>query len=168
MWQAQNIVDREIRDNQQVELAEAPRLQQEEHWLEEEEQQHALDEEKELAKQEEWKKNHTKFLTYNKVPISTKIIRLPLPIATHKLKKGDYVELYYFTNKGLAEAEASTRSTDNCYKPCFPLFIFSFFFMSHDLLSDLLSQHHVTCTFIFITLVEHLPYIDSIAYSDLP
>ncbi|KAG6376558.1 hypothetical protein JVT61DRAFT_1534 [Boletus reticuloceps] len=90
MWQAQNDIDREDWDNLQEELAEAARLQQEER-----------------------KKNRNKFLTYNKVPISTAITKLPLPIATRKLKKGDFVELYYFTNKGLAEAEASTRSMDD-------------------------------------------------------
>ncbi|KAG6372007.1 hypothetical protein JVT61DRAFT_8702 [Boletus reticuloceps] len=113
MWQAQNNIDREDWDNLQEELAEAARLQQVERRLEEEEQQRALDEEKELTKQEERKKNRNKFLTYNKVPISTAITKLPLPIATRKLKKGDFVELYYFTNKGLAEAEASTRSMDD-------------------------------------------------------
>ncbi|KIK82059.1 hypothetical protein PAXRUDRAFT_14926 [Paxillus rubicundulus Ve08.2h10] len=90
MWEAQNILDREEWDMQQEEI-----------------------EEQELAEQEERKKNHNKFLPYNKVPIASTIIKLPLPLTLHKLKKGDYIELYYFTNKGLAEAEVSSRSGDN-------------------------------------------------------
>ncbi|KAF9220547.1 hypothetical protein BS17DRAFT_649490, partial [Gyrodon lividus] len=34
------------------------------------------------------------------------------PLALRKLKKGDYAELYYWTNKGIAEAEASSCSID--------------------------------------------------------
>ncbi|KAF9231163.1 hypothetical protein BU15DRAFT_16354, partial [Melanogaster broomeanus] len=113
IWEAQNALDREEWNLQQEELAEAARLEQEQCLRQEEGRQRAADEEQELAKQEERKNNRNKFLPYNKVPIASTIMKLPSPLATRKLKKGDYVELYYFTNKGLAEAEASSRSTDD-------------------------------------------------------
>ncbi|KAF8834043.1 hypothetical protein BDN67DRAFT_862831, partial [Paxillus ammoniavirescens] len=113
IWEVQNILDREEWDIQQQELAEAARLEQEQHLRQEEDRQRAVEEEQELAKQEECKKNRNKFLPYNKVPIVSTIAKLPSPLAICKLKKGDYVELYYFTNKGLAEAETSSRSGDD-------------------------------------------------------
>jgi hypothetical protein len=113
IWGAQNAIDREEWDAQQEDIAEVARLEQEQRQQLEEEQQRAREEEQELAQQEERKKNRNKFLPYNKVPIANAIPKLPSPLAIRKLKKGDYVEMYYFTNKGLAEAEASSRSVDD-------------------------------------------------------
>jgi hypothetical protein len=113
IWGAQNAIDREEWDAQQEDIAEVARLEQEQRQQLEEERQRAREEEQELAQQEEQKKNRNKFLPYNKVPIANAIPKLPSPLAIHKLKKGDYVEMYYFTNKGLAEAEASSRSADD-------------------------------------------------------
>ncbi|KAI6142013.1 hypothetical protein BKA82DRAFT_157591 [Pisolithus tinctorius] len=45
--------------------------------------------------------------------IPTEPIIVPAPITTHKLCKGDYCKLYFFTNKGLKDAELTPRSTDN-------------------------------------------------------
>ncbi|KAG9310930.1 hypothetical protein JVU11DRAFT_8803 [Chiua virens] len=113
IWNAQNMLDKEEWDIQQRELAEVARVEQQRHHQQEEDRQRAADEEHELAVQEERKKNRNKFLPYNKVPIANTITKLPSPLAIRKLKKGDFVELYYFTNKGLAEAEASSRSADD-------------------------------------------------------
>ncbi|KIK78832.1 hypothetical protein PAXRUDRAFT_16663 [Paxillus rubicundulus Ve08.2h10] len=93
MWEAQNILDREDTSIKRKVADASPRKNK--NW------------------KEEWKKNHNKFLPYNKVPIASTIIKLPSPLTLCKLKKGDYVELYYFTNKGLAEAEASSHLGDN-------------------------------------------------------
>ncbi|KAI6100516.1 hypothetical protein F5141DRAFT_988078, partial [Pisolithus sp. B1] len=41
------------------------------------------------------------------------IIIIPSPIVVHKLHKGDFVELYYFTNKGLRNAELSMHSAND-------------------------------------------------------
>ncbi|KIK79509.1 hypothetical protein PAXRUDRAFT_87766, partial [Paxillus rubicundulus Ve08.2h10] len=91
---------------------------QERHQQKEEECQRLLEEEQEIARQEEQKKNHNKFLPYNKVPILSAIPKLPSALAVHKLKKGDYVEMYHFTNKGLAEAEVSSCSlNDDAFAP---------------------------------------------------
>lgn len=38
---------------------------------------------------------------------------LPSSLATCKIRKGDYVELFYFTNFGLAEAEMTAHSVDD-------------------------------------------------------
>ncbi|KAF8833909.1 hypothetical protein BDN67DRAFT_1017054 [Paxillus ammoniavirescens] len=112
IWQAQNLVERHEWDLQQEEDDEANRQDQEQHQQQEEERQHLLEEEQELTRQER-KKNRNKFLPYNKVPISSAIPKLPSALAIHKLKKGDYVEMHHFTNKGLAEAEASSHSLDD-------------------------------------------------------
>ncbi|KIK90618.1 hypothetical protein PAXRUDRAFT_14248 [Paxillus rubicundulus Ve08.2h10] len=113
IWQAQNLVERQEWDLQQEENDEANRLDQERRQQQEEECQHLLEEEQELTRQEEWKNNHNKFLPYNKVPMSSAIPKLPSALAVCKLKKGDYVKMYHFTNKGLAEAEASSHSLND-------------------------------------------------------
>ncbi|KAI6095716.1 hypothetical protein F5141DRAFT_1012801, partial [Pisolithus sp. B1] len=41
------------------------------------------------------------------------IIIIPSPIVVCKLHKGDFVELYYFTNKGLHNAELSMHSAND-------------------------------------------------------
>ncbi|KIK72026.1 hypothetical protein PAXRUDRAFT_22491 [Paxillus rubicundulus Ve08.2h10] len=104
IWQAQNLIERQEWNLQQEENDEANRLDQERCQKQQEECQRLLEEEQELARQEEQKKNRNKFLPYNKVPISSAILKLPSALAVHKLKKGDYVEMYHFTNKGLAKA----------------------------------------------------------------
>ncbi|KIN98211.1 hypothetical protein M404DRAFT_31576 [Pisolithus tinctorius Marx 270] len=40
-------------------------------------------------------------------------VNIPAPYASHKLLKGEYCELYFFTNAGLAEAESFNPSVDN-------------------------------------------------------
>ncbi|KAI6114000.1 hypothetical protein F5141DRAFT_1001783, partial [Pisolithus sp. B1] len=45
--------------------------------------------------------------------ISSDPIIIPLPITVRKLHKGDFIELYYFTNKGLCNAELSTCLANN-------------------------------------------------------
>ncbi|KAI6137190.1 hypothetical protein F5141DRAFT_1060069 [Pisolithus sp. B1] len=45
--------------------------------------------------------------------ISSDPIIIPLPITICKLHKGDFVKLYYFTNKGLCNAELSMCSADD-------------------------------------------------------
>ncbi|KIK73042.1 hypothetical protein PAXRUDRAFT_21293 [Paxillus rubicundulus Ve08.2h10] len=113
IWQAQNLVESQEWDLQQKENDEANRLGQEWHQKQEEECRHLLEEEQELARQEEQKKNRNKFLLYNKVPISSAIPKLPSALTVHKIKKGDYVEVYHFTNKGLAKVEVSSRSLND-------------------------------------------------------
>ncbi|KIK75489.1 hypothetical protein PAXRUDRAFT_18962 [Paxillus rubicundulus Ve08.2h10] len=67
------------------------------------EQEHILQEE-EAVHQEERKKNCSKFLPFNDIKVASTIPIMPSPHALRKLWKGKYVELDYFTNKGLAEA----------------------------------------------------------------
>lgn len=78
-----------------------------------EEQARAQIEDQEAALQEERKKNRTKFLPFADTQISTSTPVLPSPLALRKLRKGEYCELYFFTNKGLADAHACSRSLDD-------------------------------------------------------
>ncbi|KAI6039391.1 hypothetical protein EDC04DRAFT_2603253 [Pisolithus marmoratus] len=45
--------------------------------------------------------------------ISTDPIIIPTQVAVCKLHNGDFVELYFFTNKGLHNVELSTQSADD-------------------------------------------------------
>jgi hypothetical protein len=59
------------------------------------------------------KKNRNKFLPFNNVKVTSTIPITPSPHALRKLRKGEYVELHYFTNKGLAEAQSISHSVDD-------------------------------------------------------
>ncbi|KIK78830.1 hypothetical protein PAXRUDRAFT_16662 [Paxillus rubicundulus Ve08.2h10] len=69
--------------------------------------------EEEAAHEEERKKNHNKFLPLNNVKVTSTVPITPSPHALHKLQKGKYVKLHYFTNKGLAKAQSISHSVDN-------------------------------------------------------
>ncbi|KIK81272.1 hypothetical protein PAXRUDRAFT_15324 [Paxillus rubicundulus Ve08.2h10] len=68
-----------------------------------------------LANQEEQKKkkNKNKYAPIPNVPIPTKPIFIPSLYAMSKMRKGEYCELYYFTNRRLAEAENTLPSLDD-------------------------------------------------------
>ena len=71
-----------------------------------EEQQRVLQlEEEEEAKKEEKKKYKNKFALIPDRPLPSTALLLPLQHALTKLRKGDYIPLYLFTNKGIREAE---------------------------------------------------------------
>ncbi|KIN98974.1 hypothetical protein M404DRAFT_156527 [Pisolithus tinctorius Marx 270] len=70
-------------------------------------------EEAETARVEEWKKNRLKHAPIRKVGVPTGPVNIPSPYAAHKLEKGKYCELYFFTNAGLAEAESFSPSVDD-------------------------------------------------------
>ncbi|KIN93568.1 hypothetical protein M404DRAFT_170929 [Pisolithus tinctorius Marx 270] len=69
--------------------------------------------EAEMAQAEERKKNRTKHALIRKVGVPSGPVNIPSPYAVCKLKKGEYCELYFFTNIGLAEAETFNPSIDN-------------------------------------------------------
>ncbi|KIJ06246.1 hypothetical protein PAXINDRAFT_92309, partial [Paxillus involutus ATCC 200175] len=67
----------------------------------------------ELAKQEERKKYKNKYLPIPNTAVPTETIIIPSAYAMNKLHKGEYCELYYFTNRDLAEDESSLPSLDD-------------------------------------------------------
>ena len=70
------------------------------------EQQRAVQlEEEEEAKKEEKKKYKNKFAPVPNRPLPATALLLPSQHALTKLRKGDYVPLYLFTNRGIREAE---------------------------------------------------------------
>ncbi|KAI6151573.1 hypothetical protein BKA82DRAFT_3941905, partial [Pisolithus tinctorius] len=114
LWTVNNDLERQEWDWQLLEeqqaAAEKERLAREE----QEQLQQEQERECELALQEDKKKNchkHTPLPQDTMIP--TEPIIVPAPITTHKLCKGDYCKLYFFTNKGLKDAELTPRSTDN-------------------------------------------------------
>ncbi|KAI6101808.1 hypothetical protein F5141DRAFT_1065780 [Pisolithus sp. B1] len=106
IWTLNNDLEKQEWDcqiqQQQLAAAECERLQ-----LEKEREQEA-------TLQEERKKYWHKHAPIPQdAVISSDPIIIPSPIAIHKLCKGDFVKLYYFTNKGLCNAELSTCSADD-------------------------------------------------------
>ncbi|KAI6094490.1 hypothetical protein EDD16DRAFT_1529106 [Pisolithus croceorrhizus] len=114
IWTLNNDLKKQEWDNQvcQQWLVAAEHKRQEEE--EQERRQLEQDREREAALQEERKKYWHKHAPIPQdMVISSDPIIILSPIAIHKLHKGDYVELYYFTNKGLHNTESSMCSTDN-------------------------------------------------------
>ena len=66
----------------------------------------------ELARREDRKKNKAKYAEIPNLMVPSDGIIFPSPYALKKLKKGDFVELYYFTNRGLEEAEKTGLESD--------------------------------------------------------
>ncbi|KAF9230673.1 hypothetical protein BU15DRAFT_68995 [Melanogaster broomeanus] len=113
IWRDNNAEKRELWDERlrleaQATL-EAERLAAEETDL----RRRALADELELAKQEERKKYKNKYIPIPNVAVPTGPIIIPSAYALNKLRKGEYCELYYFTNRGLAEDENSLPSLDD-------------------------------------------------------
>ena len=106
IWQTQNALDRQEWDAQQEVQAQEVHRAREQQQQQDEEQARAQIEDQEAALQEERKKNHTKFLPFADMQISTSTPVLPSSLALRKLRKGEYCELYFFMNKGLADAHA--------------------------------------------------------------
>ncbi|KAI6000230.1 hypothetical protein EDC04DRAFT_2584124 [Pisolithus marmoratus] len=76
-------------------------------------QQHHLHKEEEAFLTKEHKKNKAKYAPVPDVEVPSGPVNIPTPYATHRLKKGKYCELYFFTNVGLAEAESLNTSIDD-------------------------------------------------------
>ncbi|KAI5987014.1 hypothetical protein EDD15DRAFT_2139280, partial [Pisolithus albus] len=72
-----------------------------------------LRDEEDAALAEEHKKNKAKYAPVPDVEVPHGPVNIPAPYATHKLKKGEYCELYFFTNAGLAEADSCSASVDD-------------------------------------------------------
>jgi hypothetical protein len=70
------------------------------------EQQRAFElEEEEEVKNEEKRNIKNKFMPIPDRPILSMVLLLPLQHALSKLRKGDYISLYLFTNKGIRKVD---------------------------------------------------------------
>jgi hypothetical protein len=69
--------------------------------------------EKEEQTKEERKKNKAKYIPVPQRGIPTQPPVLPSAVATRKLEKGDFVSLWYFTNKGIEDASRSFNLVDD-------------------------------------------------------
>ncbi|KAG1867426.1 hypothetical protein C8R48DRAFT_584607, partial [Suillus tomentosus] len=109
IWLANNEADKALWQQQ---LADDREQQEHAQRLEEDEQQRADQEradEEEATRKEERKKNKHKYTPILATGIPDDPSITPCSYALHKLDKGEYVELWYFTNDGLDEA--STKKT---------------------------------------------------------
>ncbi|KAI6106001.1 hypothetical protein EDD16DRAFT_1442528, partial [Pisolithus croceorrhizus] len=75
--------------------------------------QHHLQDEEEARIAEECKKNKAKYAPIPDFEVPSGPVNIPALYATHKLKKGEYCKLYFFTNVSLAEAESFNTSINN-------------------------------------------------------
>ena len=116
-WVAANNVEKVQWQRQQEEdqqLAEQRRQFEEEDLARKE--QEKVDEE-EAFRKEDRKKNKFKYIPIldRDVPTETPII--PSSYATRKLDKGEYVELWYFTNAGIDDSQAKTTIDEEAMVP---------------------------------------------------
>ncbi|KAG6876089.1 hypothetical protein C0993_005612, partial [Termitomyces sp. T159_Od127] len=112
-WNATNRVDRAAWDNsaREQEQREAQRALVEEGEREREAAARAQEERVEAG--EEMKKNRLKYLDIPMRPPPTLPVEIPSRYAISKLQKGQYVELWYFTNAGLKYAKSSEATVDD-------------------------------------------------------
>ncbi|KAI6031086.1 hypothetical protein PISMIDRAFT_88579 [Pisolithus microcarpus 441] len=75
--------------------------------------QRRLQDEEDAALVEERRKNKAKYAPVPDVEVPSGLVNIPAPYASRKLKKGEYCELYFFTNVGLAEADSFDASIDD-------------------------------------------------------
>ncbi|KAH7917419.1 hypothetical protein BV22DRAFT_1108578 [Leucogyrophana mollusca] len=112
LWRITNNKDRAQWERQEEEDAaaaeEAQRLAAEENAQRQREQR----EEEEAAHQEERKKNKSKFNPIRDVGVPSDPVVIPDPYAVRKMAKGDYCELFYFTNNGIDEASRTVLEAD--------------------------------------------------------
>ena len=113
IWQAQNALDRQEWNVQLEADARATQQAREQQCHKDKEQQRLQMEEQESVLQEERKKNCNKFLLFADTQISTSTPVLPSPLALRKLRKGEYCELYFFTNKDLMDMQAYLPLVDD-------------------------------------------------------
>ena len=101
LWQAQLDADNLVAQNTQQLVTEDEALREVE----------ALREKEDLHK-EECKKNHSKFLPIPDHPVPQRPLVITTQSATHQMDKGEFVPLWYYTNKGLESTLSTYSSTD--------------------------------------------------------
>ncbi|KAG6881924.1 hypothetical protein C0993_012453, partial [Termitomyces sp. T159_Od127] len=112
-WNVTNRVERAAWDNlaREQEQREAQRALVEEGEREREVAARAQEERLEASK--ERKKNRLKYLDIPMQPPPTLPVEIPSRYVTSKLQKGQYVELWYFTNAGLKHAKLNEATVDD-------------------------------------------------------
>ncbi|KAI5984449.1 hypothetical protein EDD15DRAFT_2480468, partial [Pisolithus albus] len=113
LWDIQNAKDIRRWNAHREEEDQMVRALAEQEAEEAAQKQRRLCEEAEAALAEERKKNKAKYAPVPDIEVPSGPVNIPAPYATRKLKKGEYCELYFFTNDGLAEAEAFNPSVDD-------------------------------------------------------
>ncbi|KAI6010288.1 hypothetical protein EDC04DRAFT_2610288 [Pisolithus marmoratus] len=111
LWTVANDRDKDNWDACQAELA---HVRQEVDQAAEEENVCKAQEEEELhimICSEECKKYKSKYTPVTDALIPIGLVHIPSQVALTQMKKGEYVELWYFSNKGIRAAEASTTKS---------------------------------------------------------
>ncbi|KAG2141113.1 hypothetical protein DEU56DRAFT_941415, partial [Suillus clintonianus] len=113
IWQADNNIakaqwDRQVEEDRERQ-EHVDRLNDEE----QERLEHDRREEDEATQKEDRKKNKFKYTSIPQRDVPTEPVIIPSSYATCKLDKGDYVELWYFTNAGLDDAKLKTSVSED-------------------------------------------------------
>ncbi|KAG6879151.1 hypothetical protein C0992_004825 [Termitomyces sp. T32_za158] len=111
-WRANNALDKERWERQRQERAEEQRLRERRQREEQEQQAEARQAEEEAVRKEEQRKHKTKYTLLTRAPPPSTPPEILPPYATARLQKGQYVELWYFTNEGLDYALRSSSTVD--------------------------------------------------------
>ncbi|KAI6003021.1 hypothetical protein EDD15DRAFT_2541262, partial [Pisolithus albus] len=113
LWDIQNTKDVQRWNARKEEEAQIARDLADQVAAELAQKQRRLRDEEDAALAEERKKNKAKYAPVPDVEVPHGPVNIPAPYATRKLKKGEYCELYFFTNAGLAEADSHSASVDD-------------------------------------------------------
>ncbi|KAI6041898.1 hypothetical protein EDC04DRAFT_2867004 [Pisolithus marmoratus] len=113
LWDIQHAKDVQRWDAQKDEEAQEARDLAKQATEELAQQQHRLRDEEEAMLAEERKKNKAKYAPVPDVEVPSGPVNIPALYTTRKRKKGEYCELYFFTNMGLAEVESFNMSIDD-------------------------------------------------------
>ncbi|KIK36576.1 hypothetical protein CY34DRAFT_16293 [Suillus luteus UH-Slu-Lm8-n1] len=105
IWVAGNNADKAQWQNQVEEDMEQRQHLECLHEEEQERQDQDRIDEDEAARKEDRKKNKFKYTSIPGLDVPMKPVIIPSAYAVHKLDKGEYVELWYFTNSGLDDAK---------------------------------------------------------------
>ncbi|KAI6008428.1 hypothetical protein EDC04DRAFT_2871494 [Pisolithus marmoratus] len=113
LWEIQNAKDIQRWNTCKEEEAQLARDLVDQAAIELAEKQCCLQDEEDAALTEEHRKNKAKYAPILDVEVPSGPVNIPALYTTPRLKKGEYCELYFFTNVSLAEADSFNTSINN-------------------------------------------------------
>jgi hypothetical protein len=105
LWTLNNNKEKEVWNRRIQEAAQADAQAAREAKENEARKRREEEEDAKFSRREDKKKHKAKYATIPNIMVPSNLVILPSPYALKKLRKGEFVELFYFTNRGLAEAE---------------------------------------------------------------
>ncbi|KAG6886935.1 hypothetical protein C0992_001572 [Termitomyces sp. T32_za158] len=111
-WRANNALDREVWNRQRQEREEEQALMQRRAAEEQQQRAEAREMEEEAIRREERRKHKNKYTPLTRVPPPSNPPEILPSYATARLQKGQFVEMWYFTNEGMDYALKTSTTTD--------------------------------------------------------